>query len=126
MPDDSPYSWETPKDFAMRQSGAGPMESMQGMINGRVNPSQQPEQTIDERPADAGILLFLEEQGIDPNEALNDARLLQNIARDLGMPPQQVRVNLLDELDAAGMGASESMGQQGPSYGPGMTGPQQM
>ena len=123
MPANSPYSWETPEDFAMRQSGAGPMESMQGMINGRV---QQPEQIIEERPADAGILPFLEEQGIDPNEALNDPRLLQNIARDLGMPPQQVRVNLLDELDAAGMGASESMGQQGPSYGPGMTGPQQM
>ena len=123
MPANTPYSWETPEDFAMRQSGAGPMESMQGMINGRV---QQPEQIIEERPADAGILPFLEEQGIDPNEALNDPRLLQNIARDLGMPPQQVRVNLLDELDAAGMGASESMGQQGPSYGPGMTGPQQM
>ncbi len=123
MPANSPYSWETPEDFAMRQSGAGPMESMQGMINGRV---QQPEQMVEERPADAGILPFLEEQGIDPNEALNDPRLLQNIARDLGMPPQQVRVNLLDELDAAGMGASESMGQQGPSYGPGMTGPQQM
>tara|TARA_R100001082_G_scaffold110084_1_gene88921 strand:- start:1229 stop:1600 length:372 start_codon:yes stop_codon:yes gene_type:complete len=123
MPANSPYSWETPEDFAMRQSGAGPMESMQGMINGRV---QQPEQMVEERPADAGILPFLQEQGIDPNEALNDPRLLQNIARDLGMPPQQVRVNLLDELDAAGMGASESMGQQGPSYGPGMTGPQQM
>ena len=123
MPANSPYSWETPEDFAMRQSGAGPMESMQGMINNRV---QQPEQMVEERPADAGILPFLEEQGIDPNEALNDPRLLQNIARDLGMPPQQVRVNLLDELDAAGMGASESMGQQGPSYGPGMTGPQQM
>tara|TARA_R100000655_G_scaffold29589_1_gene59841 strand:- start:235 stop:606 length:372 start_codon:yes stop_codon:yes gene_type:complete len=123
MPANSPYSWETPEDFAMRQSGAGPMESMQGMINGRV---QQPEQMIEERPADAGILPFLQEQGINPNEALNDPRLLQNIARDLGMPPQQVRVNLLDELDAAGMGASESMGQQGPSYGPGMTGPQQM
>ena len=123
MPANSPYSWETPEDFAMRQSGAGPMESMQGMINGRV---QQPEQMIEERPADAGILPFLQEQGSNPNEALNDPRLLQNIARDLGMPPQQVRVNLLDELDAAGMGASESMGQQGPSYGPGMTGPQQM
>ena len=123
MPANSPYSWETPEDFAMRQSGAGPMESMQGMINNRV---QQPEQMVEERPADVGILPFLEEQGIDPNEALNDPRLLQNIARDLGMPPQQVRVNLLDELDAAGMGASESMGQQGPSYGPGMTGPQQM
>ena len=123
MPANSPYSWETPEDFAMRQSGAGPMESMQGMINGRV---KQPEQMVEERPADAGILPFLQEQGIDPNEALNDPRLLQNIARDLGMPPQQVRVNLLDELDAAGMGASESMGQQGPSYGPGMTGPQQM
>ena len=123
MPANSPYSWETPEDFAMRQSGAGPMESMQGMINGRV---QQPEQMIEERPADAGILPFLQEQGSNPNEALNDPRLLQNIARDLGMPPQQVRVNLLDELDAGGMGASESMGQQGPSYGPGMTGPQQM
>tara|TARA_R100001594_G_scaffold29423_1_gene54922 strand:+ start:99 stop:431 length:333 start_codon:yes stop_codon:yes gene_type:complete len=110
----------------MRQSGAGPMESLNGMVNNRLQKPGRPEQTVEERPEDAGILPLLQERGIDPIEALNDAQILQVIANDKGLSPQQVRVNLLDELDAAGMGARESMGQQGPSYGPGMVGPQQM
>mgnify|MGYP003134664042 FL=1 len=126
MPANSPYSWETPEDFAMRQSGAGPMESLNGMVNSRLQKPGPPEQMVQERPEDAGILPLLQEKGIDPNEALNDVQILQVIANDLGLSPQQVRVNLLDELDAAGMDARESMGQQGPSYGPGIVGPQQM